>query len=209
MSYLRSRELGIGMLESMIRAIPGRRFGLLGYSQGGAIVSLVGRELVGGRLRDRHGDCRWLHAIGSPHRGLGRSFPGGDKLIPGQGVSGVNITATGDIDWWDFCLAGDVYGDADLDGTYLEYVYDAAGAGSLTDSVNMIAAGATSFGRYAEAAIMRDGPVASTRKIQRTAAVLARFAREFPHDKYGVIAIDGHRTALQLSADQLNRAARR
>lgn len=209
-SYVRSRELGKTALENAIRSIPGRRFGLLGYSQGGAIVSLVGRDLVSGALRDRARDCRWLHAFASPHRGLGRAFPGGPTLIPDQGISGDNIEDTGHIEWWDFCLPGDLYGASDLDGTYLEQVYGGAielSVASPGDMLGMVAATAAAVEKVAAIAIEKDGPVESARKVANTVDALVRFQRTFPHARYGLDPIAGGQTALAISADHLNRTA--
>lgn len=78
-SYLKSRDMGVAEVKRLIGLHQGS-FGLLGYSQGGAEVSLVGRELVSGSLTSRQRDCRWVHAIASPHRGRGRTFHLGNQL---------------------------------------------------------------------------------------------------------------------------------
>ena len=88
-----------------------------------AVVSLVGRELVSGSLRQRQRDCLWVHAVASPHRGFRRTFHLGNQLA-GEGISGDDITNTGSIDWFDDCLPGDLYGDANLRGTYLRLGYE-------------------------------------------------------------------------------------
>jgi hypothetical protein len=64
-------NMGVAEVKRLIGAHQGS-FGLLGYSQGGAVVSLVGRELVSGSLTARQRDCKWLPAIAAPHRGRGR-----------------------------------------------------------------------------------------------------------------------------------------
>jgi hypothetical protein len=56
---------------------------LLGYSQGGAVVSLV-------------------------HLGNHLAY---------EGISGDNVVNSGAIDWFDYCLPGDIYGNADIHGT--------------------------------------------------------------------------------------------
>ena len=129
-SYERSRDMGIAEVIRLIRAHLGT-FGLLGYSQGAAVVSLVGRELVSGSLRQRQWDCLWVHAVASPHRGFRRTFHLGNQLA-GEGISGDNITNTGSIDWFDYCQPGDIYGDANLRGTYLRLGYELAIAKTAT-----------------------------------------------------------------------------
>ena len=137
-SYLKSRDMGVAEVKRLIGEHQGS-FGLLGYSQGGAVVSLVGRELVSGSLTSRQRDCRWLHAIASPHRGRGRTFHLGNQLAY-EGISGDNIVNSGTIDWFDYCLPGDIYGNADIRGTYLKQGYDLVTPLSLMDPFAMIAA---------------------------------------------------------------------
>ena len=129
-------------------------FGLLGYSQGGAVVSLVGRELV-----------------------------------------------SGTIDWFDYCLPGDIYGNADIFGTYLKQGYDLVTPLSLVDPFTMIARIAANIARWLQTGEL--GPLIISRAI-KTGFDLGAFLRENPHDKYGVWQIIPGRTALQHSANHRN-----
>lgn len=204
-SYLKSRDMGIAEVIRLIGEYDGT-FGLLGYSQGGAVVSLVGRELTSGALRDREGDCLWLHAVASPHRGLGRTFYLGNQLA-GQGISGDNITFTGAIDWFDYCLPGDIYGDADLPHTYLQLAYQMATPLSLSDPVSMIEQIGESllYGQLRQAILdLHEDPALAATKIAVTAASIAVFLQTDPHVKYGTQDIIPGQTALQNSAAYLN-----
>ena len=66
-SYVKSRDAGVEEVKRLIRETPGT-FGLVGFSQGGAVADLVVRALVEGDLQDRHVDCLWAHVFASPHR---------------------------------------------------------------------------------------------------------------------------------------------
>jgi len=123
--------MGVAEVKRLIGEHQGS-FGLLGYSQGAAVVSLVGRDIVSGSLTSRQHECRWVHAIASSHRGRGRTFHLGNQLAY-EGISGDNITNTGTIDWFDYCLPGDIYGNADIRGTYLKQGYALVTPLSLVD----------------------------------------------------------------------------
>ncbi|MFI5777561.1 hypothetical protein [Nocardia sp. NPDC051570] len=204
-SYRASRDMAIAEVIRLIRAHEGS-FGLLGYSQGGAVASLVGRELVSGSLRARMGDCRWLHAIASPHRASGQTFPLGNQLA-GQGISCDPTADTGSIDWFDYCLPGDIYGDADPASTYLRLGYELAVELSLVDPFAMIAAlaeGLLRGGLRAAITELGEDPQSMIHKVAVTAATLVTFQQTFPHDKYGVREIVPGLTALRHSANHLN-----
>ncbi|MFD3427307.1 LysM peptidoglycan-binding domain-containing protein [Nocardia fluminea] len=198
-SYRASRDMGVAELTRLINAHDGS-FGLLGYSQGGAVVSLVGRDIVSGSLQGRRGDCHWVHALASPHRGLGRTFHLGNSLAY-QGISGDNITETHPIDWFDYCLPGDIYGNANIAGTYLKQAYDIATEFTLTDPVAMITGIAEHIVDWVNSGIL--GPIDPAR-LFATAVDLNNFLRDFPHDKYGIWDIIPERTALAHSAAHLN-----
>lgn len=198
-SYHASRDMGIAELTRLINAHTGS-FGLLGYSQGAAVVSLVGREILSGSLQHRQPDCHWVHAIASPHRGLGRSFHLGNVLAY-QGVSGDNITATHPIDWFDYCLPGDIYGNANIEGTYLKQGYDIVTEFTLTDPFAMITAIAEHVVDWAKSGVL--GPIDPAR-LFATAVDLNNFLRDFPHDKYGIWDIIPGRTALAHSTNHFN-----
>ncbi len=204
-SYRASRDMGIAELGRLIRAHEGG-FGILGYSQGAAIASLVGRELVSGSLRHRMRDCHWLHAVASPHRARGHTFPQGNQLA-GQGISGDPIRRTGSIDWFDYCLPGDIYGDTDLTDTYLQLGYQLAMDLSVVDPFTMIANLTDSLlrGKLRDAIIeLGEDPLRMINKVAVTAATLVAFLQNFPHDKYGVREIVPGLTALRHSANHLN-----
>lgn len=198
-SYKESRDMGIAEVKRLIGGHRGS-FGLLGYSQGAAVVSLVGREIVSGPLTSRQADCRWVHAIASPHRGRGRTFHLGNQLQY-EGISGDNIRNTGTIDWFDYCLPGDIYGNADIRGTYLKQGYDIATELTLADPFGMIAGIAQNLARWLQTGEL--GPLNIFRAV-KTGFDLGVFLRDFPHDKYGVWQIIPGRTALQHSANHLN-----
>ncbi|MBF6326938.1 PE-PPE domain-containing protein [Nocardia transvalensis] len=204
-SYRQSRDMGVAEVVRLIRAHRGS-FGILGYSQGGAVASLVGRKLVSGELRDRLPDCRWLHTFASPHRTPGHTFPLGNQLV-GQGISGDSVSGFGSIDWFDYCLPGDIYGDADLRDTYLHLGHDLAIELSLVDPYTMISRIADSllFGRLRDAILeLGEDPLQMVRKVAITTATLVTFLQTFPHDKYGVREIVPGLTALRHSANHLN-----
>ena len=198
-SYLKSRDMGVAEVKRLIGEHRGS-FGLLGYSQGGAVVSLVGRELVSGSLTARQRDCRWLHAVASPHRGRGRTFHLGNRLAY-EGISGDNIVNSGTIDWFDYCLPGDIYGNADIRGTYLKQGYDLVTPLSLMDPFEMIAQIAANLVGWLESGEL--GPLSIFRAV-KTGFDLGIFLRDFPHDKYGVWDIIPGWTALRHSANHLN-----
>lgn len=198
-SYLVSRDMGFAELKRLIAAHRGT-FGLLGYSQGAAVVSLVGRELVSGSLTSRQRDCLWVHSIASPHRCRGRTFHLGNQLAY-EGISGDNQTITGTIDWFDYCLPGDIYGNADIRGTYLKQGYDLVTPLSLVDPFTMISQIAENLVGWLETGEL--GPVSIYRAV-KTGFDLGTFLRDFPHDKYGVWDIIPGWTALRHSANHLN-----
>ena len=103
-SYLKSRDMGVAEVKRLIGLHQGS-FGLLGYSQGGAVVAY-------------------------------------------EGISGDNIVNTGTIDWFDYCLPGDIYGNADIRGTYLKQGYDLVTPLSLVDPFTMIAQIAANLARW-------------------------------------------------------------
>jgi hypothetical protein len=204
-SYVRSRDMGIVEVIRLISEHEGT-FGLLGFSQGAAIASLVGRELVSGLLQHRQADCRWVHTIASPHRGQGHTFFNGNQLS-GQGISGDNITSFGTIDWSDFCLPGDIYGDADLPHTYLQAGYELAIQLSLSDPIAMIEGMAESlvYGAFGRAIVqLEENPLLATAKTALTAAEIAAFLLSSPHARYGTSDIIPGYTVLNWSANYLN-----
>ncbi|MBB5911990.1 hypothetical protein BJY24_000857 [Nocardia transvalensis] len=204
-SYRVARDLGVSELVRLIREHRGG-FGILGYGQGAAVASLVGRELVSGTLRDRMRDCHWLHTFASPHRGPGHTFPLGNQLA-GQGISGDPITDTGTVDWFDYCLPGDVYGDADLADTYLARAYELAIELPLRDPFATIAECSDSLlrGRLRDViAELGEEPALVVGKAGITAATLATVLQNYPHDKYAVREILPGTSALRHSANHLN-----
>ncbi|BCK53819.1 hypothetical protein [Nocardia wallacei] len=204
-SYRAARDMGVTELVRLIREHRGG-FGILGYGQGGAVASLVGRELVSGGLRDRLPQCHWLHTFASPHRGAGHTFPLGNQLA-GQGISGDPCTDTGPIDWFDYCLPGDLYGDAGLADTYLARAYGLAIDRPLVDPFAMIAGCSDSLlrGRLRDVvAGLGEDPAVVVGKAGITAATLATFLQHYPHDKYAVREILPGTTALRHSANHLN-----
>ncbi|WP_024799585.1 hypothetical protein [Nocardia sp. BMG51109] len=204
-SYRAARDMAVAELIRLIHEHPGG-FGILGYGQGAAVASLVGRELVSGSLRDRMRDCHWLHTIASPHRAGGRTFPLGNQLA-GQGISGDPVTDTGSIDWFDYCLPGDIHGDADLTDTYLARAYHLAVEQPLVDPFVMIAGCTDSLlrGRLRDViAALGEDPALVVGKAGITAATLATFLQNHPHDKYAVREVLPGTTALRHSANHLN-----
>ncbi|WP_280382258.1 hypothetical protein [Nocardia wallacei] len=204
-SHREVRDMGVAELVRLIREHPGG-FGILGYGQGAAVAALVGRELVSGSLRERMPDCHWLHTFASPHRAPGHTFPLGNQLA-GQGISGDPIDDTGRIDWFDYCLPGDLYGDADMADTYLPLAYELALELPLVDPFAMIAGCTDSLlrGQLRDViAELGEHPALVVGKAGITAATLATFLQQYPHDKYAVREILPGATALRHSANHLN-----
>jgi hypothetical protein len=137
-----------------------------------------------------------------PHRGRGRgrTFHLGNQLAY-EGISGDNIVNSGAIDWFDYCLPGDVYGNADIHGTYLKQGYDLVTPLSLMDPFTMSAQIAANVAGWLWSGEL--GPLSIFRAV-KTGFDLGIFLRDCPHDKYGVWEIIPGRTALRHSTNHLN-----
>jgi hypothetical protein len=99
------------------------------------------------------------------------------------------------------CLPGDIYGNADIFGTYLKQGYDLVTPLSLADPFTMIARIAQNIAHWLQTGEL--GPLNIFRAI-KTGFDLGVFLRDYPHDKYGVWQIIPGWTALQHSANHLN-----
>ncbi len=123
--------------------------------------------------------------------------------VPGtwEAVAAADGNPAGAIDWFDYCLPGDIYGNADIRGTYLKQGYDLVTPLSLMDPLAMIAQIAANLVRWLESGEL--GPLSIFRAV-KTGFDLGVFLRDNPHDKYGVWDIIPGWTALRHSANHLN-----
>ena len=125
--------------------------------------------------------------------------------LPEKGFPGTTSPNTGSIDWFDYCQPGDIYGDANLRGTYLRLGYELGIELTLSDPIAMIAGIAESLirGELRRAIIeLGEAPAVAIAKTATTAGSLALFLWDNPHVQYGDI-IPG-RTVLAHSANHLN-----
>lgn len=96
---------GVASLIAQIKSRPGK-FALVGYSQGGAIISRVYDELRSGSLQDRRQDLIAGVAMGNPMREGGHTIPGGTD--PGGHGLFAQRLVNAEALWWDFCNPGDL-----------------------------------------------------------------------------------------------------
>lgn len=105
---------GVKILTDLINALPaGRKFAIVGTSQGAMVASRVYDQIVGGSLSSRNSDLVAGVGIGNPRRKAGWSIPGGTS--PGgsasRGVLHTDLMPTTDSRWWDFVNTGDLVAD--------------------------------------------------------------------------------------------------
>lgn len=125
-SYADSRDMGIAELKRLINETPGT-FGLVGFSQGGAVVDLVVRALVEGDMQHRLTDCIWAHVFASPHRAKGKTFHLDDpNRLKFQGIAGDPVTNTGSIDYFAYAIADDAFTNCDIANNYGKEIYNEA-----------------------------------------------------------------------------------
>lgn len=209
-SYRESRDQGVAETVRLINERPGT-FGIIGFSQGGDVAALVGRELMHGNLQHRLGDCLWVQTFGGPRRRPGHTFHGGPPLgwggISGDPVGGFEAPGVpAHVDWFDYAVPLDIYTDANPD-SYLDIVYDVvteltlANMGSLIGSVDPTA---PSF--IDRVVATGDNIFDQARKIATTVDELFRFgtANPNPHNEYHSRHIVPNVTAVQHSLNHLN-----
>ncbi|MFW0790108.1 PE-PPE domain-containing protein [Gordonia sp. CPCC 205333] len=212
-SYAQSVQMGVDEVIRLIKLMPaGRKFGVVGYSQGGAVASRVGEALLTDpTLAGRKNDCFWIHTFASPHRAQGRTFHQGNTLA-GRGISGQPIGGFGapglpaTLDWFDYCLPDDMYGNA-IEDSYLVAGYEVVKDMSLIDPVAWAAAVGTAItnGEVAEAMTdLNTDPLTFARKVYNTVDALNRFTSSGVHGRYAIDQIIPGKTAIAHSANHLN-----
>lgn len=115
-----SWSIGVGVTKTVnaINALPrGTKFALGGYSQGGAVMSQVYKQIQSGSLTSRAADFLGGVMFGNPCREINRTWPGGlwsgkfnDSTVTtnGHGSFPTSWRLTGTEDkWWEFVNIGD------------------------------------------------------------------------------------------------------
>ncbi len=208
-SYDESVQMGVDEVVRLVLAMPaGRKFGVIGYSQGGAIAARVGREVIHGRLQARRNDCLWIHTFGAPHRRPGSTFHQGNVLpwggiVKSDPIGGFTAPGITPIDWFDYALPNDLYANANPD-SYLEAGYEAVKDMSLTDPLGWGGSIVQSVidGALAEVVADFTDPQALARKTANTVEAVQRFGDS--HTRYGIDQIKPGWTAITHSANHLN-----
>lgn len=206
-SYDESVQMGVDEVVRLINDRPGK-FGVIGYSQGGAIAAKVGREIIHGRLKHRRNDALWIHTFGAPHRRQGHTFHEGNALpfggiVKSDPVGGFGVPGIDPIDWFDYALPKDIYANANPD-SYLEAGYEAVKDMSLSDPIGWAGTVLQSVIDGALNEVVADfaDPVALARKTANTSLAVAEFGDS--HTRYGIDQIKPGWTALAHSANHLN-----
>lgn len=145
--------VGVDVLTGLINALPaGRKFAMVGMSQGAIVISRVYDQIVSGSLSSRNADFVAGITFGNPRRKAGHSIPNGDS--PGgtdsRGVLADDLMTSVDSRWWDFVNTGDMAADIRFnteagksserifqlmwgnywgEGSFLDYVLDSISAG--------------------------------------------------------------------------------
>lgn len=206
-SYEQSVQMGVDEVVRLINAKPGT-FAVLGYSQGGAVASRVGQEILNGRLKHRIKDCLWLHTFASPHRDSRSSVE--LNLTSGQGISGqpiggFRINGVPDsMDWFDYGLPNDVYVNAPKN-SYCTAGYELVKDMSLIDPLAWLGAIGTALtnGEIAEATTdLATNPLLFAAKSFQTGVAVANFGDS--HVRYGRDKVFNGKTAVEHSAFHLN-----
>lgn len=211
-SYAESVDMGVDEVIRLIEQMPvGRKCGVIGYSQGGAIAARVGAEArVGGRLESRMNDIYWVHTFGAPHRRKGHTFHNGNSLA-GAGISGEPLggfqhpSIPSTLDWFDYSMTDDIYSNAS-EQSYLNAAYELAKDMSLVDPITWASSIADSLanGEIAEAvADSQSNPILFGIKSFNTGDAVNRFINSGAHTKYASWPING-KTPTNHSANHLN-----
>lgn len=210
-SYDESVAMGVDEVIRLILAKPGK-FGVIGYSQGGAIAAKVGQEVINGRLAHRQADALWIHTFGGPHRPIGRTFHNGNAWLKWGGIAGEPIggfAAPGlppGLDWFDYCLPKDVFGDANPE-SYCVAGYEAVKDMSLADPLGWAQSLLTAVinGEIAEAATdLVTNPILFAQKVANTTWCVDQHIQSGAHGRYGIDPIISGWTAIRHSANHLN-----
>ncbi|AKJ72264.1 PE-PPE domain-containing protein [Gordonia malaquae] len=208
-SYAQSVDMGVDEVVRLIESKPGT-FAVLGYSQGGAIASRIGQELLTGRLAHRKNDCLWLHTFASPHRDTDSSIPG--VALTGEGISGeplggFRINGVPDaLDWFDYGLPNDIYVNAPVN-SYCRAGYELVKDMSLIDPIGWATAIGLSItnGEVAEANNdLATNPLVFAAKVATTIDAVNKFGNS--HTDYGNTSkrVFNGKTAVEHSAFHLN-----
>lgn len=210
-SYEQSVQMGVDEVIRLIGLMPaGRKFGVIGYSQGGAVAARVGVEAkTGGRLDSRKNEFLWLHTFGAPHRPQGKTFHLGNSLsghgISGEPLGGFQSTAIpSTLDWFDYCLTNDIYGNAPVQ-SYCVGGYELVKDMTLTDPSGWAASIGTALtnGEIPEAVNdMNTNPLLFAQKSWNTGDAINRFGTS--HTRYHLDNIVTGKTATAHSANHLN-----
>lgn len=205
-SYAESRDMGIAELKRLINETPGT-FGLVGFSQGGAVVDLVVRALVEGDMRHRLADCRWAHVFASPHRAKGKTFHLDDpNRLQFEGIAGDPVTNTGSIDYFAYAIADDAYTNIDLANTYGKEIYNRA-TQLATQSPDQIFASLNNISALLNF-LASDGGIGipNLTKLINTGEAALRHQNSGAHGRYNDPAVSyfGGMTAVRHSLNHLN-----
>ncbi|WP_018297161.1 PE-PPE domain-containing protein [Corynebacterium lubricantis] len=217
--YAESRDAGIAELKKMINETPGT-FGLVGFSQGGAVVDLVTRALVEGDMKHRLKDCLWVHAFASPHRAKGKTFHlDNPNRLKYEGIAGDPVTNTDTIDYFAYGLPDDVFTNCDIKNTYGVEIYNRAIKVSTQTPSEVIQSIATiqgilallgaSFGSSGSSSVGSSvEPIANPDFLTmlRTLTALSNHVTSEAHGRYNdpTQAVFNGRTAVEHSLNHLN-----
>ncbi|GAA1089842.1 PE-PPE domain-containing protein [Tsukamurella strandjordii] len=207
-SYAESVQIGVNDVIGIINNNPGRKFALLGYSQGGEVISRVAERILRGDMQHRKNDILFGHTFGNPCRGYQRTFDKG-AIQPGSGISKFNLHDTGPIDWFDYVNPGDMYSSVMHPDSYIDEVYEPATHLGInpTEIAQFIVTGLNDQSIVQK--IIRDGISDPLGTAVRLAASVTQAAIFFgqgtgPHISYHTAPIIGNLTAIQHSTNHLN-----
>ena len=182
------------------------KFALLGYSQGALVSSRIGYEILNGSLQHRKNDCVFVGNFASGYRNQGQTFHLGNTLN-GQGLLG-GRGSTAPIDWFDYCLPGDMYGDTIGSDSYLDEVAKLVTGMTFSDPVAwaLSVVGQLSSGTWLQDNIdeMITDPAEAVRKIYNTVAAIVYFFQSNVHVKYAEWEIIPGWTATRHCANHMN-----
>lgn len=138
-TYAESRDMGVAEVKRLIEETLGT-FGIIGFSQGGAVADLVVRALVEGDLQHRQKDCIWAHVFASPHRARGKTFHlDNPRRLPHGGIAGDHVVDTGSIDYFAYAVAGDIFTHCDPNSTYGREIYEVVKGWNAQDLPGLLA----------------------------------------------------------------------
>lgn len=182
------------------------KFALLGYSQGALVSSEIGYEILNGSLQHRKNDCVFVGNFASGYRNKGQTFHNGNTLS-GEGLLGSG-GSTYPIDWFDYTLPGDMYGDTIWADSYLDEVAKFATGMTFSDPVSW---GFSVLRQLNDATWLTENidelvtnPVRAARKLANTIAAVIYFFTSNVHVKYAEWDIIPGWTATRHCANHMN-----